>query len=212
MTLNFKEAVKKPWVKYSLIGIGVVGAFFIVKGRMGTQTAVDPATGLSSAALQAQAQLQAQQNNLAYQASQAANAQSAAAQSQALAATTTTAQQAAQIKGTLDLASIQSASQIALTTLNNAEQTALANVSLQGLTNQLKANTDQQKNTLDSTVALSNISAGLQSHISDNQTAVVNTQTGAAVSIANINAGVANNASNNSGGLFGGGGFLGLGF
>ena len=198
MDLNYKEALKKPWVKYTLMGVAVIGVVVIVKNRMGGSANTQSGTGVDSATIQAEAQLQSQQNALAAQNNQQAAAISASAAASTLAANTSTAQQVNQINGTLSLASLQQAGQIALATLSTNEQTALANISLQGLQSQLTANTSQQQNNLNATVALSNINAGVQIHsidavtglqttISNNQTAVANKQTDASVAISNNN-------------------------
>lgn len=120
MSFDFKAAIKKPWVKYSLIGIAVLGAVYIMWSRSSSSSSSGASGDASSSAadaatIQANAQLSAQQQALA--------ASSAAQESQQ----------------NFQLAALKEtdATQLAALTATNSSNLALANVQLTGLHDQL---------------------------------------------------------------------------
>jgi hypothetical protein len=120
MAFDYKAALKKPWVKYALIGIAVLGAVFIIRARSSSSSSsgasADPSSSaVDAATVQANAQLSAQQQALAA---------SSAAQ---------TSQQQFQ------LAALQETdkTQLAALTETNSHSLSLANIQLQGLHDQL---------------------------------------------------------------------------
>lgn len=146
MPFDIKAAIKKPWVKYSLIGIGFLGVIYIIYSHASASNASSTATGTNAndAAI-AQTQIQAGAAQQAQDSSQ--SFQLAALKEQDA---TTLAGQSASIAG-----------QLQLNSQNNATSLSLANVQLQGLQAQLKEATDIQT-----------IQANEQTHISDNNTNV----------------------------------------
>jgi len=173
------KTLKQPWVKYSLIAIGVLGAGYILYSRVSGSNAPVSAGGVDPAL----AQLQAQQNQLDAQSSMQASAQASAIQLSAqhdastlennkLASSTAITEQAAQIGGQLSLAQLQT-----------AEQTQLAQINHDNIAASLETQATMQKNNLDAMVALANVTANTQMHISDNQAGVANTQSNNATQV-----------------------------
>lgn len=118
MSFDFKAAIKKPWVKYSLIGIAVLGVGYILMSRS-SSTSTDTTTGSSdatdAATVSANAQLSAQQAAL--------SAQSSAQESQ----------QNFQLAGLKET----DATQLAALDKTNTANLALAQIQLTGLQSQL---------------------------------------------------------------------------
>lgn len=157
MSLDIKSAVQKPWVKYGLIAIGFVGVVWIIKNRESSNVAPSDTGGDAQAeAAVAQTQIQA-----AYGAASQNSAQNFQLAQQQQADKTALAGQSAGIAGQLQLA-----------TLNNEHDEVISGIQLQGLKAQLENAFQTQK-----------LYTDLQMHISDNQTSVANTQTGAASSV-----------------------------
>lgn len=145
--IDFKAQLKKPWVKYTLIAVGVVGAFVIFKSMSGSSSSSSDSTtsgGESDADYAADTQLAINQQNTSAALAGQSNQNSAT------------------------LAQLQE---------TDSEQSALANVQLQGLVAQLAAQTTQQSAALNANVAGETLIAQEQEHISDNQTQVALTQT-----------------------------------
>lgn len=199
MAFNFKEAIKKPWMKVALGAILFVGILIILKSRSGSGATTVSAGGPSDAQVQALAQEQMQQNALEYQSSaqQASLAASAAAQAQ------------------------HDQTGLAAQKESDATQLSLAGIQLQGLFKQLETQANMNSDALHTQVSLANITAneqtGLaqitanqQSHLADLQANVANHQSDNATSVAitnsNNQANVAITQSNNSSG--GGGCFI----
>lgn len=150
MSFDFKAAIKKPWVKYSLIGIAVLGVGYILMSRSSsasTSTDSGETSAVDAATVQANAQLSAQQQALAASAS---------------------AQQSQQ---DFQLAALKEtdATQLAALTATNSSNLALANVQLTGLQDQLTEK--QAEATLAAGVQNNNISssASVAKKNSDNQ-------------------------------------------
>ena len=58
MAFDFKAALKKPWVKYALIAIGVIGAYYIYQSVSGGGSSSSTnSDGMSDAEVQAEAAL-----------------------------------------------------------------------------------------------------------------------------------------------------------
>lgn len=154
MELNFKEAIKKPWVKYTLVGIGSLGFVYIVYQRVngGANRAVQNSTGISDSQAHDLAQIQMQN---------------------AAIGATAASQNSSQSYG---LATLQEKDKTGLTALqySNAETLALANIQLSGLHATLDAQTTQQQNAINGTVSQAQILANEQMHISDTQAGVNN--------------------------------------
>lgn len=178
LEFNFKEAVKKPWVKWTLIIIGVVGGFFILRAMMGGGSS--SAASASNQDLQAEAALQAQQNAIDAQNSQQASTISANAAAQ------TSAQQSQ-----LALQQETDATALASQKEGDASSFQLAGVQLQGLLDQLTAQTTQQQATINGQVSLANITATEQKTIAAGQNALI-------LGISNNQANVADTESNNA--------------
>lgn len=188
MPFDFKSAVKKPWVKYTLIGVAGVGAVWILYSRVGGGSS---SAAQSNAPTAAELQAQTQEDQITAQ----QNMQAVAASSQ------------------LALAKEQDST--SLTGQQNQLQNnlQLANITLQGLVAQIAGQTVQQQNQQNTMIALQNITAneqlglaqttaqtqlGLsqinaqtQQHLSDNQTSVA------------VNNSNNQNNSNTNNGLFG---------
>jgi hypothetical protein len=147
---NFKEAIKKPWVKYALIAVGVIGAYVVFKSATGSSgsssSSSSDSTAPSDAEVQASAAVQMNQDNIA--AAQAAQG-------------TALQQQSASIAGSLTAQKEDDTTQI-----------ALANVQLAGLQQQL--NEAQADHLSDNATVLGGetLVAQTQQLISDNQTSV----------------------------------------
>ena len=200
MALDIKVALKKPWVKYTLIGVAVIGAILIIKSRMSSAAPVQTGTtdGLSDAQAADLTQLQGQQNQIAAQAAQTtaqANAQQSAQDSQ------------------LALLQEQDKTTLAATTLNDGTSLsalnaqldntlAMGNLQLQGLNDQLQAATTQQLNQENSITQQQQNSLAAQINInnSDNlvqeQANALNSIT--ATTLASDNAQVQTTISNNN--------------
>lgn len=191
MAFNFKEAVKKPWMKVALGVILFFGIFIILRSRSGS--GATGSSGPSDAQVQALAQEQMQQNALEYQSSaqQASLAASAAAQAQ------------------------HDQTGLAAQKESDATQLSLAGIQLQGLFKQLETQQTMNSDALSTQVALANVTAneqtGLaqitanqQGHLADLQADVANHQsdnaTKVAVTNSNNQANVAITQSNNSSG------------
>ena len=181
MAFDFKAALKKPWVKYALIAIGVIGAYYIYQNISGGSSSSSSSDGMSDAEVQAEAALE----NTQLQTSAAASSQASAQQFQ-------TAQQQEADATAITEQQNSIAGQLSLNSNNNQTSVSLANVQLQGLQAQLNE-----------ALGIQTIQAQEQEHISDNQTAVSLNQT-------NQSASVSKNQSNNGvkstviGGIIGG--------
>lgn len=118
MSFDFKAAIKKPWVKYSLIGIAVLGVGYILMSRSSsgsTGSATDSSGATDAATVSANAQLSAQQAAL--------SAQSASQESQ----------QNFQLAGLKET----DAFQLAALDKTNTANLALSQIQLTGLQSQL---------------------------------------------------------------------------
>lgn len=162
MPFDVKAALKKPWVKYSLIGIGALGVVYILYMRSSGSSSSSGATGPSDAQYAADEQYaQAQMQTAAASASQASAQQFQLAQQTEADKTAITEQQNS------------IAGQLAINSDNNQTSISLGHIQLQGLQAQL----NEAQN-------VASIQAAEQTHISDNQTAVATGQTNAQASVA----------------------------
>jgi hypothetical protein len=159
MPFDVKAAIKKPWVKYSLIGIAVFGVVLIVMKRGSSSTSSGGESDAQYAADEQYAQAQMQT--------------SAAAAAQSSAQTFQLAQQTEADKTAITQQQQSIAGQLALNSDNNQTSIALGHIQLQGLQAQLNE-----------TQNVAQIQANEQMHISDNQTAVATGQTNAQASVA----------------------------
>jgi hypothetical protein len=146
MAFDFKAALKKKWVKVALAGIAFVGVFLIIRSRSASgssSSAATNSTGLDDAQAADMTSLEEQQNQI-----QAASA----AQSASIAASESEQQES-------DSTGLQAQEN------NNQTQIALAGIQLNGLQDQLTAQTTQNQDTLNANVSLANIAAGEQESI-----------------------------------------------
>ncbi len=211
MALNIKAAFKQKWVKYSVIGILVLGVFYLGYKKLsgGSSSAATTTSGSNAAAVAQANALQAQQNT---------------AQLQASTAITT---QANQITGQQNIALIQAGVQkhainaaTAQTNLNDTAQIAMAQINSANVQKQIAAQESmanaataaqvtlgqQQTNAItqinknnDLTAFYTNqTNATTQVALANTVAAVQNAQTQANVNIAAINANTAQVLSTNS--------------
>lgn len=148
MAFDYKAALKKPWVKYTLIGIAALGAVFIIRGRLSSSSSSGDSGGASSSAadaatIQANAQLSAQQQAIA-----------------ASSASQTSHEQ-------FQLAALQESdkTQLAALTENNAHSLAMSDVQLKGLHEQLTEKSHE-----------ADLSAGVQTNSMNKQADVAKKQ------------------------------------
>lgn len=124
MSFDIKAAVKKPWVKYGLIAIGVIGAFYIFRSASSSSSSTDTSgssdTGPNDAAI-AQTQIQA----------------SAGAASQDSAQGFQLDQQKEADATNLSALGQNIAAQLHIDDSNNTTSVSLANIQLTGLQSQL---------------------------------------------------------------------------
>ncbi|HET8705953.1 MAG TPA: hypothetical protein VFM46_06590 [Pseudomonadales bacterium] len=159
MSFDIKAEIKKPWVKWGLAIVAVIGVVVIYRSYSGSGSGSQStaSTGMTDSQAHDLASITMQQNQIAAQAASQESSQSY--NLSALKESDTTQLSAMHIKADSDL--------------------ALAGIQLTGLQSQLSAQTEQQKNQLNSVVQQAQIVADTQMHISD------------------VQAGVATNASNN---------------
>lgn len=124
MSLDIKAAIKKPWVKYALIAVGVIGAFYIFRSASSSSSSTDTSgtsdTGPNDAAI-AQTQIQA----------------SASAASQDSAQGFQLDQQKEADATNLSALGQNLAAQLHINDSNNTTSVSLANIQLTGLQSQL---------------------------------------------------------------------------
>jgi hypothetical protein len=124
MPFDIKAAIKKPWVKYGLIAVGVIGAFYIFRSASSSSTTDTTSgstdTGPNDAAI-AQTQIQA----------------GAAAASQSSAQSFQLQQQQESDTTNLSALGQNLAAQLHMNDSNNTTSVALSNIQLQGLQSQL---------------------------------------------------------------------------
>ena len=126
MSIDIKAALKKPWVKYGLIAVGVIGAFVIFRSASSSSSDSTNSTGESDADYAADAQTAQTQ----IQASAAAASQSSAQSFQL---------QEQQESDATNLSALGQnlAAQLHINDSNNATSVSLANIQLTGLQDQL---------------------------------------------------------------------------
>ena len=157
MSLDIKAAIKKPWVKYGLIAVGVIGAFYIFRSATSSSSSTDSTgssdTGPNDAAI-AQTQIQA----------------SAAAASQDSAQGFQLDQQKEADATNLSALGQNLAAQLHINDSNNATSVSLANIQLTGLQSQLAE--AQHVNDNETAVYLNgqNTTAGVAKNASNNAT------------------------------------------
>jgi len=195
--MDIMGAMKKPWVKYTVIGIVALGVIWIIYKNIGSTSSAS--SGLDSNGLTAaQEQANASEYSTSAQLQEQQNSVSAASASQASSQTYNLTLDAQQATEALQIDQLNDTTSITEQQNNINGQISMANISSQNIQDQLNAQTTQEQNSLNATVSLANINAGLQTTISNNQTSVANNQTAAAVQIAGGNDALAENASNNA--------------
>jgi Chaperone of endosialidase len=188
MKLNFGQAFKKPWVKYSVFGIvGLFVIYFLYKAMAGGSSSTTVTSGTDPVAAQ-----------MAMQGAQLAAQQ----QSQQSGIAASLAGQTNQIQGQIDLAQITSDAQT--TQQNNAlaTQLAIANLTTNAQTEQNNTNVAgqiqlagiasqniQQQTTANETVGLAQLLAATQ---------MAQIQSNTMITGATLNANVQNTLSNNA--------------